>query len=122
MGIYESSHRSYTDPLGVVALLTGIAGAALSIALWVVRFQPDTPMLGSFGVQLTSDAQFADQVALLAAVLGALALLLGMMSSSGGRARLSTSLSIVLGLVAVSYPVLSALNIITAPLRPNLGG
>jgi len=40
----------------------------------------------------------------------------------GGRARLSTSLAIVLGLVALSYPVLTALNIVTSPLRPHLMG
>ena len=62
------------------------------------------------------------QVAILAAVLGMMALLLGLASSAGGRARFSTSLSIVLGLLAISYPLLTALNIITSPLRPHLRG
>ena len=120
MGIYESSGRSYADPIGGVALVTGFAGAALSVALWLARFQPDSPVLGSYGARLASGGPFASQVAILAAVLGVMALLLGMMSSTGGRARLSTSLAIVLGLLAVSYPVLTALNVITMPLRPNL--
>jgi len=120
MGIYESSGRSYADPIGGVALVTGFAGATLSVALWLARFQPNTALFGSYGARLTAGGPFASQVAILAAVLGVMALLLGMMSSTGGRARLSTSLAIVLGLLALSYPVLTALNMITGPLRPNL--
>lgn len=120
MGIYESSGRSYADPIGVVALLTGLAGAILSGALWLVHFQPDTGILGSYGPQLASGGTFASQVAILAAVLGGMALLLGMMSSAGGRGRLSTSLSVVLGLLAISYPVLTALNVVTSPLRGHI--
>ena len=122
MGIYESSGRSYTDPIGVVALLTGLAGALLSGALWLVRFQPDTSVLGTYGHQLATGGPLPSQVAILAAVLGMMALLLGLASSAGGRARFSTSLAIVLGLLAISYPLLTALNIITSPLRPHLGG
>jgi hypothetical protein len=121
MGIYESSGRSYADPIGVVAFLTGFAGAVLSGALWLVHFQPDTEMLGSYGARLADSSQFADQIAVLAAVLGCMAVMLGIVSSTRGRARLGTSLSIVLGLLALSYPVLNALNMVAGPLRPNLG-
>jgi hypothetical protein len=122
MGIYESSGRSYTDPIGLVALMTGLAGALLSIALWVVRSQPETMVFGTYGRQLAAGGPFASQVAILATVLGTMALLLGIVSSVGGRAHLSTSLAIVLGLVALSYPVLTALNVVTSPLRPHLMG
>ncbi len=120
MGIYESSGRSYADPISGVALLTGLAGAALSAALWLARFQPGTDLLGAYGARLAAGGPFADQVAILAAVLGGMALLLGLMSTTGGRARLSTSFAIVAGIVAISYPVLTALNVITGPLRPNI--
>jgi hypothetical protein len=122
MGIYESSGRSYTDPIGAVALLTGFAGAVLSVALWVERSQPGTSLFGTYGRQLANGGPLASQVAVLAAVLGTMALLLGIVSGMGGRARLSTSLAIVLGLLALSYPVLTALNIVTSPLRPHLMG
>jgi hypothetical protein len=120
MGIYESSGRSYSDPLSAVALITGLAGAVLSGALWLVRFQPQTQLLGSYGAQLAEGGPFAGQVAILAAVFGAMALLLGILSSAGGRGRFTTSLSIVLGLVAISYPVLTALNVVTSPLRSHV--
>lgn len=120
MGIYESSGRSYSDPISGVALITGLAGAILSGALWLVRFQPQTQVLGSYGAQLAESASFADQIAVLAAVLGVMALLLGILSSSGGRGRFSTSIAIVLGLVAISYPVLTALNVVTGPLTSHV--
>jgi hypothetical protein len=120
MGIYESSGRSYADPLSGVALITGLAGAVLSGALWLVRFQPQTQLLGSYGAKLAESGPFADQVAMLAAVLGAMALILGIVSSTGGRGRLSTSLAMVLGLLAISYPVLTALNVVTSPLRSHV--
>ena len=49
-----------------------------------------------------------------------MALLLGILSSSGGRGRFSTSIAIVLGLVAISYPVLTALNVVTGPLTSHV--
>jgi hypothetical protein len=49
-----------------------------------------------------------------------MALILGIVSSTGGRGRLSTSLSMVLGLVAISYPLLTALNVVTSPLRSHV--
>ena len=85
-----------------------------------MRFQPQTHMLGSYGSQLAESASFADQIAVLAAVLGVMALLLGILSSSGGRGRFSTSIAIVLGLVAISYPVLTALNVVTGPLTSHV--
>jgi len=85
-----------------------------------VRFQPQTQLLGSYGAQLAESGPFADQIAMLAAVLGAMALILGMVSSSGGRGRLATSLAMALGLLAISYPLLTALNVVTSPLRSHV--
>jgi hypothetical protein len=120
MGIYESSGRSYSDPLSAVAMITGLAGAVLSGALWLVRFEPQTQLLGSYGARLSASGALTDQVAMLAAVLGAIALIFGIVSSMGGRARLTTSLSIVLGVLAISYPVLTGLNVITGPLSSHV--
>jgi hypothetical protein len=49
-----------------------------------------------------------------------MAVISGILSSLGGRGGAAVVLALVLGVVALSYPVLSWLNVVSGPLRPQL--
>ena len=44
-GIFSSSGR-HGDPLGAVAAIVGVCGAACSALLWVYQINPDSTILG----------------------------------------------------------------------------
>ena len=100
--------------------LVGIGGAACSALLWIYQANPDSTVMGSYSAQMTNGGRLGSQLVLLAAVLGLMAVIAGILSSLGGRAGASVIVALVLGLVALSYPVLSWLNVVTGPLRPTL--
>ena len=54
----------------------------------------------------------ADQLGTLALVFGAIAVVLGIAGGLGGRGTGSTVASILLGIIALSYPMLNALHLI----------
>jgi hypothetical protein len=118
-GIFSSSGH-HGDPLGVVAAVVGIGGAACSALLWVYQINPDSTILGKYSAQMASGGRLSSQLVLLAAVFGVMAVISGILSSLGGRAGGAVILALVLGVVALSYPVLSWLNVVSGPLRPQL--
>jgi hypothetical protein len=69
---------------------------------------------------MATGGRLSSQLVLLAAVLGVMAVVSGILSSLGGRAGGAVIVALVLGVVALSYPVLSWLNVVTGPLRPSL--
>jgi hypothetical protein len=111
MGIYGSSGKA-ANPAGTIGAVVGAIGAGFSVILWIYHFNPDSTLLGSYAVQLTSGGQLADQLGTLAIVFGFIAVVLGIVGGLGGRGSGSTILSILLGIVALSYPVLNALHLI----------
>lgn len=108
-----------SNPMGVLSILTGIAGALASAVLWIYRVHPSSQIMGSYSQDLAAGGQFAEQLAALAAVLGLMAIIASIMSSSGGEGG-SYFIGLVLGLVGLSYPVMVWLDIIQGPLRPQI--
>ena len=80
-GIFGSSGR-HRDPLGVIAALVGIGGAACSALLWVYQINPDSTVLGSYSAQMTNGGRLGSQLVLLAAVLGVMAVIAGAMTGA----------------------------------------
>jgi len=112
-GIYGSSGKT-SNPAGTVGVLVGVIGAAFSVILWFYHFNPSSTLLGSYSQELASGGQLADQLRLLALVLGAIAVVLGIVAGLGGRGGGSTAVfAILMGVVALSYPVLTAVNMIS---------
>ena len=109
--MFGSSGKT-SNPLGVVGAVVGAIGAGFSALLWLYHFNPDSTILGSYSAQMVHGGQLADQLGTLAIVFGALAVLLGIIGGLGGRGAGSTILSIILGIIALSYPVLNALHLI----------
>ena len=115
--VFGSSGRR-TNPMGVLSILTGLAGAGASAVLWIYRVHPSSQILGSYSADLAGGGQFAEQLAALAAVLGLMAIISSVMSSSGGSGG-SYFVGFVLGLVGLSYPVMTWLDMVKGPLQPS---
>ena len=119
--MFGSSGKT-SNPLGVVGAVVGAIGAGFSILLWLYHFNPDSTILGSYSAQMIHGGQLADQLGTLAIVFGAIAVVLGIIGGLGGRGAGSTVLSIILGIVALSYPVLNALHVIERHVPNPVGG
>src|SRR6478672_8048352 len=120
-GMFGSSGKT-SNPLGVVGAVVGAIGAGFSALLWLYHFNPDSTILGSYSAQMVHGGQLADQLGTLAIVFGAIAVVLGIIGGLGGRGAGSTVLSIILGIVALSYPVLNALHLIERHVPNPIGG
>jgi hypothetical protein len=108
-GILGSTGKS-SNPLAPIGIITGSIGAAFSVILWIHHFQPDTTMLGEYSTQIVYGG-LGDQLRLLAAVFGAMGLVAGIAGGLGGNGSAGTVSALLLGIVALSYPVLSYLDI-----------
>ena len=110
-GMFGSSGKT-SNPMGTVGTLVGVLGAAFSTILWIYQFNPDSSLLGTYSIQITNGGPMADQLSTLALVFGLIAVVLGIAGGLGGRGTGSTIASILLGVVALSYPVLNALHLV----------
>jgi hypothetical protein len=117
--LFRSSGRT-SNPLGMIAMVAGAAGTVCGSVLWVYQLNPDTTILGRYSAQLATGGQLSDEMKALAAVLGAMAVIGAILSSFGGKAKGPAVIGLVLGVIALTYPVLSWLNIVIRPLRPSL--
>jgi hypothetical protein len=117
--IFGSSGRR-SNPIGVISILTGLIGALASGVLWIYRLNPDSTILGKYAAQLGHGGALTGQIAMLAAILGLMAVIGSITSSTGGEGAGGYFIGLVLGLVALSYPVLTWLNIVGGSLRPGL--
>jgi hypothetical protein len=110
--IYGSS-GSRANPMAFIAVLVGLAGAACSAILWLHRISPDSNFLGSITSHLTSSAVLGDRLEVVALAAGIIAILVGLLSVIGGsKGGAGVVVAVVLGVGALSYPVLVSLNLI----------
>jgi hypothetical protein len=109
--MFGSSGKA-SNPLGTIGTLVGAIGAAFSAILWIYQFNPDSSLLGSYSIQIANGGPMADQLSTLALVFGAIAVVSGIAGGLGGRGTSSTVASILLGVIALSYPILNALHLV----------
>jgi hypothetical protein len=114
--------RRRSNSLGVVSIVTGVGGALTSAVLWIYEVHPSSQILGRYSGELASGGALHEQLTALAAVLGLMAILSSIMTSSSGEGGGGYFLGLVFGLVALSYPLLMWLNVISGPLRPDVFG
>ena len=110
--IYGSSGRQ-PDPLSNVGMVVGVVAALLAGILWYYHFQPGSTLLGSYSSRVTNGGDLHEQLRVLSAVLGTMAVIAGIGSSLGGRGRATSVGALVLGVFGLSYSVLTALNVFT---------
>ena len=118
-GVFRSSGRR-SNPMGVVSVLAGAAAALASAVLWIYRIEPGSRILGQYSAEVAAGGQLAEQLTALAAVLGLMAVLGSILTSSSGEGGGSYFIGLVLGLGGLSYPVLTWLDVISGPLRPAI--
>jgi hypothetical protein len=122
MGVFASSGR-VSNPLASMGVIVGLVGAVLSAILWIHHYQPDVQVVGHYTRDLNGD--LGDQARTLAAVLGAMAVIsaIGASLGAGSEQRSGhTAGALILGVIALSYPVLLALNVVTRFVPNPVGG
>jgi hypothetical protein len=117
-GVFGSSGR-HANPMGVVSIVSGLAGALTSAILWIYRVHPESQILGKYSADVAHGGQLGEQLVVLAAVLWLIVVLSSIMTSSAGQGGGGYFIGLVLGLFALSYPLLTWLNILSGPLSPS---
>lgn len=116
--LFGSSGRR-SNPLGTISIVTGLAAALMSAVLWIYHVHPQSRLLGRYSAEVAAGGQLAQQLTALAAVLGLMAILSSIATSSGGEGGGGYFIGLVLGLVGMSYPLLTWLDVVSGPLRPG---
>lgn len=119
MGIYESSGRTH-DPLGIVALGAGAVSAASGLIMWAYQLDPNGALVRSVSARLGAGALLGDRLVMIDLIAGAAAVGLAVIASMGGRAKGTAVAALVLGVIGLSYPILSSLDVIRRPLENTL--
>jgi hypothetical protein len=117
-GVFGSSGR-HSNPIGIVSIISGFAAALASAILWIYRFAPGSQILGRYSAEVAGGGQLAEQLAALAAVLGLMAILSSVMTSTKGEGGGGYFIGLVLGLVGLSYPLMSWLDLLSGDVRPG---
>jgi hypothetical protein len=115
-GVFRSSGRR-ANPIGVVSVVTGLAAALAGAVLWIYKIEPNSQILGQYSAGVAHGGQLATQLAALAAVLGLMAILASIMTSSSGEGGGGYFIGLILGLVGLSYPLYTWLDNLS--LRPG---
>jgi hypothetical protein len=118
-GVFKSSGKR-SNPLGVVSIVSGLIAALTSAVLWIYHVAPGSQLMGSYSAEIAAGGQLAEQLTALAAVLGLMAVLASIATSSSGEGGGSYFMGLVLGLAGLSYPLLTWLDVVSGPLRPDI--
>jgi hypothetical protein len=118
-GVYRSSGKR-SNPLGVVSVMSGVAATLASAVLWIYRIEPGSRILGQYSGEMAAGGQMAEQLTALAGILGLMAVISSIMTSSSGEGGGGYFIGLVLGLAGLSYPVLTWLKVFSGPLTPDI--
>jgi len=120
MGIYQSSGKT-RNPLAGIAMVVGVAGAFASVVLWAYQVDPRGAFVRTVASRLGPGIALGDGLMLVAAICGAVAVTLAITGSFGGSMGGSSVLAVALGVIALSYPVLSWFQLVSRPIVHRLG-
>lgn len=112
--VATTSHRG--NLLDVVAFLCGVGGAVTTAVLWLYQSRPHSPVLGRYGLEIANGDPLRDDLMLLAVLFGTIAVVGAILSSMGGPAKASALAAMCLGAFALTYPVMTWLDLVSAPL------
>jgi drug/metabolite transporter (DMT)-like permease len=120
MNIAIGAIEKPSNGLGIIAVLSGVAGAAITALLWLYQQRPFSPLVGEYGYEITHGGPMRENLIMLAALLGAVALVAAVLSWIGGTANPSSVVAVLCGTFALTYPVLAWLDVMQAPLSRQL--
>ena len=113
------SSGSHANPIGLVAIVTGLGGALASAVLWIYRLNPNSTILGKYSAEMAHGGLLASQLATVAALLGVMAIIGAVMATTGGEGAGGYFIGLVFGVVALSYPVLTWLHVVSTNFEPG---
>lgn len=113
------SSGSHANPIGLVAIVTGLGGALASAVLWIYRLNPNSTILGKYSTEMAHGGLLAGQLATVAALLGLMAIIGAVMATTGGEGAGGYFIGLVFGVVALSYPVLTWLHVVSTNFEPG---
>ena len=113
----SSGHRS--NPAGVIGLVAGLGGALAAGVLWVYKLNPDSTIMGKYSAEIAHGGVLAGQLSVLAAVLGVMAIIGAMLASTGGEGASAYFIGLVLGIAALTYPILTWLHVVSGNFEPG---
>ena len=96
----------------MIAVVSTVAGAFLGLFLWLFHLRPTSALLGDYAYELAHDGGFREQ--------GAVGIVAALFAVVGGRPKPSTVVFLLLGAIALSYPVLALTGALGAPVAPPL--
>ena len=108
------------NTLGVVAATCGLVGVVTTMVLWLYQQRPESSLLGQYGHEIAHGGPLREDLILLAGFLGGVAVVAAILSSIGGLTKPSAITALLLGAFALTYPVLTWLDVIGTPLRVAL--
>lgn len=116
-----TGHRM-ADPLGLIATLAGLVGAGSSFVLWLYQSNPRNPLIGSYAYEVTHGGPLRDNLIALALAMGILTIAASLLDVLGSaRIRSQVPYGLILGLLALSYPLSAMLHVVQVPLKPVFG-
>jgi hypothetical protein len=116
------SHPRTSDPLAVIAVVTGTVGALCSGVLWLYQFHPESSLLGSYSYEIARGGPLRTNILNLALILGVAAIVASLLGLLGTRrVRNVVTGGLLLGAFALSYPVCAMLDLVNVPLKFHLG-
>jgi hypothetical protein len=104
-----------------MAVASGLAGAACAVVLWLNELDPESSIVADVQSYVRG-GDFTEQLALLAVVFGAIAIFTAIAANVGGVPSTGTVLGLILGVIALSYPILSWLQITAGPIPAGVFG
>ncbi len=105
--------RSTGNPLGVTAAVAGVAGSLCGSILWLYQLNSTNSLLGPYAYEMGHGGPLRTTMFQLALGLGAVALLAALLACIGSaRVGIAAGTGIVLGIVAISYPVMVLLGVV----------
>ena len=91
--------------------MCGVAGTVTTAVLWLYQRRPHSLVLGRYGHEIANGGPLREDLILF----GTVAIVGAILSSMGGTADASAIASMCLGAVALTYPVMSWLDLVSAP-------
>jgi hypothetical protein len=120
MNIAAGTIERPSNGLGIVAVVCGVAGAAVTAILWFCQRRPFSPWLGEYGFEIAHGGQLRDDLIMLAGLLAVVAMLGAVLSWIGGSATSSSVFALLCGVFALTYPAFAWLDVLQAPLQRQL--
>jgi hypothetical protein len=84
--------------------------------LWVYLQRPSSPLLGQYVYEFAYGGPLRQDLTIMAALLGSVAMVSALLSSIGGRTSASAFVAVLLGAVALTFPLAAWFELIGAPL------